>query len=235
MTTTAFRLPLILTCCAALLTGAGCKSTANGMAGGNVMKSMPGQPELSDTDSAQVQSDRMLVWTAELSVEAWDVGKAVAEAVAMTERAGGFVEKKSNSGESSAYLKLRVPTRALKDTVAGLETLGTVTRREIEGEDVTEDYIDTAARLKNKVVLRDRLQQLLAKATEVKDILAIETELNRVQGDIDSMEGRIKSLKGRVDYATITINLERKAVLGPLGYLCKGIAWGVGKLFYLRS
>jgi len=41
-------------------------------------------------------------------------------------------------------------------------------------------------------------------------VLAIETELNRVQGDIDSMEGRIKSLKGQVEYATVTLALERK-------------------------
>jgi hypothetical protein len=54
-------------------------------------------------------------------------------------------------------------------------------------------------------------------------ILAIEAELNRVQGDIYSMEGRIKSLKGEVDYATVTLSLVRKPFLGPLGYLFKGL------------
>ena len=101
--------------------------------------------------------------------------------------------------------------------------------------DVTEQYIDVEARLKNKIVLRDRLKQLLEKATTVKDILAIETELHRVQGDIDSMEGRIKSLKGQVDYTTVTISLKRKAILGPLGYLFKGLWWGVEKLFVIRD
>jgi len=45
-----------------------------------------------------------------------------------------------------------------------------------------------------------------------KDVLAIETELNRVQADIDSMEGRIKSLKGQADFATVTLALERRPV-----------------------
>lgn len=57
----------------------------------------------------------------------------------------------------------------------------------------------------------------------------------RVQGDIDSMEGLIKALKGRVDYATVTLSLNRKAILGPLGYLFKGLWWGVEKLFVIRD
>jgi hypothetical protein len=153
----------------------------------------------------------------------------------MAERAGGFVEQKSDHGDESASLTLRIPAKAFKTTLSDLETLGSVTYRSIEGEDVTEQYIDVEARLKNKVVLRDRLKQLLEKATEVKDILAIETELNRVQADIDSMEGRIKSLKGQVEYATVRLSLERKQILGPLGYLFKGLWWGVEKLFVIRE
>ena len=87
----------------------------------------------------------------------------------------------------------------------------------------------------NKIVLRDRLKQLLDKASAVKDVLAIETELNRVQADIDSMEGRIRALKGQVDYATVSLSLEREPILGPLGYVCKGLWWGIEKLFVIRE
>lgn len=72
------------------------------------------------------------------------------------------------------------------------------------------------------------------------DGLAIETELNRVQGDIDSMEVRIKSLKGRIDYATLNLRLAqkeptRKKILGPLGDLFQGLFWTVEKLFVIRE
>lgn len=183
----------------------------------------------------EVRSDRMLIWKAHLGIEVWSVSNAVSEAVAVAERQGGFIERKSDSGDRSACLSLRIPAKAFRTAVARLETLGTVTYRSIEGEDVTGQYIDVEARLKNKIVLRDRLKQLLEKAAGVKDILSIETELNRVQADIDSMEGRIKSLRGQVDYATVTLNLERKQILGPLGYLCKGLWWGVEKMFILRD
>lgn len=184
---------------------------------------------------AEVRPDRMLIWKAHLSIQVWSISNSVSEATALAERQGGFLEQKSDNGEESANITLRIPAKTFKTAVASLEMLGAVTYRNIEGEDVTEQYIDVEARLKNKIVLRDRLKLLLEKATEVKDILAIETELNRVQADIDSMEGRIKSLKGQVDFSTITLALERKPILGPLGYLFKGLWWGVEKLFVIRE
>lgn len=186
-------------------------------------------------NTAEVRAERMLIWKAHLSIQVWSISNAVGEATAMAERQGGFIEQKSDRGEESASVTLRIPAGTFKTALASLESLGTVTYRNVEGEDVTEQYIDVEARLKNKIVLRDRLKQLLEKAVDVKDVLAIEAELNRIQGDIDSMEGRIKSLKGQVEYATVTLSLERKPILGPLGYLFKGLWWGVGKLFVIRE
>lgn len=191
-------------------------------------------PVQSERDSGPLAA-RMVAWRASLNVEVWNVSNAVARATALAESRGGFVEQKSDHGETSARLTLRIPAPAFRGAMSTLEELGTVTYRDVRGEDVTEEYVDVEARLKNKVVLRDRLKQLLDKAVDVKDVLAIETELNRVQGDIDSMEGRIRLLKNQVELATVTLSLERKAVLGPLGYLFKGAWWGVEKLFVLRE
>jgi len=185
-------------------------------------------------DRADVRADRMLIWKARLSVDVWNVPKAVADATAVAEKLGGYVEQKSDSGEEEASLTLRVPVKAFKESLAGFEALGTVTYRNVEAEDVTEQYVDVEARLKNKAALRDRLKQLLDKATDVKDVLAIETELNRVQGDLDSMAARIKSLKGQVDLATVRLSLSRRPILGPLGYFFKGLWWGIERLFVLR-
>ena len=69
----------------------------------------------------------------------------------------------------------------------------------------------------------------------MKDVLAIETELNRVQGEIDSMQARITKLKGLVDFSTINLHLTRKKMLGPAGYVFKGVFWTVEKLFVLRD
>ncbi|MEJ2688829.1 MAG: DUF4349 domain-containing protein [Deltaproteobacteria bacterium] len=186
-------------------------------------------------ENVDFKPERMLIWKAYLSLEVNDVKEAVGKIATLTEQSGGYVESKSESSGESAELALRIPVQLFRGAIASLEELGTVKHRSIQGEDITEQYIDVEARLKNKIALRDRLKQLLEKATAVKDILAIEAELNRVQSDIDSMEGKIKSLKGQVDLATVHVSLKRRPILGPLGYLFKGLWWGIKKLFVLRE
>ena len=179
--------------------------------------------------------DRMLVGRANLELEVGDVNRGVAQAVGIVEKEGGYLEWRSEDAQLSAQARFRIPVKGFKGALGSLEALGAVVSRSVNGTDVTEQYVDVAARLKNKYVLRDRFKQLLEKAVSVNDMLSIETELNRVQSDIDSMEATIKSLKGQVDFATVDLKLKRDQVLGPLGYACKGIWWGVKKLFVLRD
>lgn len=182
--------------------------------------------------------ERMLAWKAFLSVEVADVTNAALRAVAFAEQNGGYLESRSDSSYGGTSLKLRIPANAFTNAMGALEALGAVQSRRVESEDVTEQYVDVEARLKNRIVLRDRLRKLLDQATEVKDVLAIETELNRVQGDVDSMEARIKALKGRVDYAVLDLDLRQKPpakILGPLGYFFKGLFWTIEKLFVIRE
>lgn len=233
------RLLVTIMCMATLF---GCK-TRHAPYGGSMMPDSIVAPcsIAGSSDMAEVQPDRMLIWKADLSIQVSSVSNAVCETTKLVERQGGFVGQKSEDGDYSASLTLRIPTKTFKTAMVSLEALGTVIHKNIEGTDVTDQYIDVEARLKNKIALRDRLKQLLDKATVVKDILAIETELNRVQGDIDSMEGRIKSLKGQIDYATVMLKLEKtpppekERILGPLGYLFKGLYWSIEKLFIIRE
>ncbi len=227
--------PILFLLCLAALTGC-MKKQPTRYAGLGLPPACAVMQESSDGESqVAMNANRMLVWEARLDIEVWNISNAVSAATALVEQQGGYVEGKSDGGETSASLTLRIPAKTFRSAVTNLETLGGLTYRSVSSDDVTEQYIDIEARLANKLVLRDRLKQLLEKATEVKDLLAIETELNRVQADIDSMEGRIKALKGQVEFAKVTLYLERKPILGPLGYLFKGLWWGIEKLFVLRD
>ena len=186
---------------------------------------------------SQQQFDRMMIWRASLTIEVSNVTNAVAQLVVLAEKQGGYVEKQSlrDRDSVSASVTLRIPSQVFSETITDAGILGKITRQSVSGEDVTERYVDTEAALKNRIALRDRLSQLLEKADSVQDILAIETELNRTQTEIDVLEGRIKLLKGSVDYATIVVDLESKQILGPVGYVFQGIWWGVKKLFIIQE
>lgn len=215
---------------AAGLSGCASSRPASSEAGGS-----PSLGVRADQLGGEEKAGRMLVWNANLSLEVSDVGASVDKAAAIADQLKGYVEQKSDSGETSASLRLKIPAASFNEAVKAMRELGEVSYSRVAGEDVTEQYVDLQARLKNKVELRDRLRQLLQKATDIKDVISIEGELARIQTEIDGMEGRLKLLKGQVDYATIDVSFRRKPIPGPLGLIFQGIWWGIEKLFVIRD
>ena len=122
----------------------------------------------------------------------------------------------------------------MDQTLENLSKIGEVTHERKSSRDVTDEVVDIEARLKNLIELRDRFRQLLIKAEKVEEILSIERELSRVQTEIDSIESRKKMLIGNVALSKIDISLNQKTVLGPLGYLAKGLYWTISKLFVIQ-
>lgn len=224
---------------------------SDNMYGDELSADMP----LSDVDGAQadpVQSEQMLIWTGSITLEIYNLTNSASLIKAKVKEVGGYVESSSyNDGNSGYYpagtpsvtMKLRVPSDKLDEVLGDVEGMGKVISKTLSSEDVTERYVDIQARLNTKKELRDRLKKLLDKAVDVKDVLAIEKEFNRIQSDIDSMEARLKSMKGKVDYASLAVTLQVKKpepivveeIPGPIGYLWNGTVWCVKKLFVWRE
>ena len=203
------------------------------------MAAAEAQPTTSDV--AGMPSVRMLVWEASLTLEVRSIQTAAERIHGVTKAQGGHLDASSSgqspwgdAGAKSAAFTIRVPFPVLRDTIAQLKPLGRVVHEEVSSKDVTAACIDMQAQFQNKTVLRDRLKLLLAKAESVQDVLAIEKELARVQTEIDSLDGRLKGRKDKVGMATLNVYLSRRKILGPLGYVYKGISWTVEKLFVLR-
>lgn len=180
------------------------------------------------------RQDKLYVMSAWQRVTVKEVAAAVAQVDEIVQKTGGFVQRQSFRENEQADLKLRVPPARLRPTLDALADLGDEEYRSISAEDVTDQYVDAEARLKNAAALRDRLKALLSQAKDVKDILEIEKELTRIQIEVDSLEGRLKKLKGSVDLAEIDVTLKRKKILGPIGYLAYGIGWLIEKLFIIQ-
>ena len=212
----------------------GCASMKSGDYGVSLSNEVEALSDISTEASLQ----RKIVWTARLTVEVGALSNATAQATSLVKKRNGFIESKSDY-QGRSEMTLRIPADVFETTVADLGRIGSVSHQDIKGEDVTERYVDMKARLNSKQLLRDRLQALLDKATDVKDILAIEIELNRVQSDLDSMEARILQLAGHIQYSVVHLTLtqeevEKVRILGPLGYLFKGLYWGIEKLFVIQ-
>lgn len=168
----------------------------------------------------------------DIDVDSTDVG--LQKATEIIKINGGHVDSTYSYSEKRTNLVARVPQEHLETSLDQLSQLGEVTSRTISSNDVTDEVIDIEARLNNLKALRERFREIVKKAEKIDDILNIERELARIQSEIDSIENRRKSLLGDVDQSTVRIGLNQKRILGPLGYLGKGVIWIVSKLFVIK-
>lgn len=123
----------------------------------------------------------------------------------------------------TARLELRAAPAWLKGFRDGLSgdaraAGGRVTGSNVSSEDLSRQIVDTEARLRAMTTLRDRLQALLAdRPGKLSDLVEIERELARVQGDIDSATSQLTVMRGRVAMSDVALRYESRSVLAPRG------------------
>ncbi|HEX8793740.1 MAG TPA: DUF4349 domain-containing protein [Polyangiaceae bacterium] len=145
-------------------------------------------------------SAAMLIYTANVTMAVYQVETALEGVERVARDAGGYLSVRQDTS-----ITVRVPRDRFDDTIARIEKLGDVTRRDIKAQDVTDEYVDLQARLKNAYAMRDRLTELLSHAA-VKEAIDIEKELGRVTEEIERMEGRMKLLRDQIAFSTITVS-----------------------------
>ena len=223
--------PLQLCAVMLFVNAVGCSRPATMMRPAVQAQAIPSQ---NPVDAPSPLEARILVRKAALGLEVEKVGSAIAATTALTTRLGGYVESSVQQSERSARLVLRVPSTSLDASLDSLARIGKVESRSITATDVTDEARDLDARVATLRATRDRLRQLLERAASVSDIAAVETQLARVQQDLESLEGRQKSLRTNVALSELSVSIEQRHVLGPLGLVAAGLAWVVEKLFILR-
>lgn len=223
------RMPSSIFPAALLLTLAACGAsmgTAPASSGPVALEELTVQPR-----GAQ---QRQVAQQAGLSLVANDLPAVARTADSMATVLGGFVETSEMRGDDGLRMVLRVPAPSLDAALDRLASMGRVRQRSIRRQDVTAQATDLDARLTNLRTLRDRLRAYLSQALAVGDLIQVERELARVQGEIDGLEAAQRGVLGRVALSAIQLDAERPQVLGPLGLLLTGVASLIGKLFVIR-
>jgi hypothetical protein len=160
-------------------------------------------------------SGPMIVRTAELALVTREFDQA-REAIERTLRQRhGYVGQLNVNAPAGAgrtlTATLRVPADQCDAVLNELKKLGRVERESQAGEDVTKQYVDLSARLSNARNTEQRLIDVLGQRTgKVADILAVEQEVARVRGEIESMEAEKKSFENRVAFATLQLRLSEE-------------------------
>jgi hypothetical protein len=167
--------------------------------------------------SGQEFADRSVITTGWVSITVDDPIVSAEEAADLAERAGGRVDNRTetpgtDTQPASASLTLRIPSEALDAFVDELRSLGDVTSVSMNATDVTQQRQDLDARIGALTASTDRLRELLATATSIADLIAIESELTTRQSELDSLTQQRDLLVDQVDFSTITVDLATEAV-----------------------
>src|SRR3989338_1952432 len=154
-----------------------------------------------------------------LSLVVEDVPLALEKITGFAKTQEGYVVYTYMSKERlfpTASITLRVQEEKFDESMTELKKFGELKQAQIQGQDVTEEYVDLEARLKNLRVTESQFAEIMGKAQKIEDILAVQAELSEVRGGIESLEGRKKYLDQNVAYSVISLNLSTSADQIPL-------------------
>lgn len=174
-------------------------------------------PSLVSADLAEV-GERMIIRTVDMTVIVEDTDATVELIHKMVAEHKGYIAEASrwiSNEQPYARVTFRVPAASLDSAVATLQKAAIrVENENTRGEDVTEEYVDLDARLRN---LEATEQELLILLTEVRenrgkaeDILAIHREITAIRAQIESLKGRQQYLSRMSALATINVEIRPK-------------------------
>jgi hypothetical protein len=200
-----------------------------------VASETPIAPEQERAQAGQAGFARLLIRRASMLLDDVKDPELVARRVsAVATSLGGFVEQSRESSGGGIHIKVRVPAATLEDAMDSVATLGHVEKRQISADDVTEQVVDLGARVATRRAIRDRLRALLERASSIEDVITVERELARVQGELDVLERRLEYLRGSASMAELSVDARKKRILGPLGLVVAGTAVLLEKAFIIR-
>jgi hypothetical protein len=175
----------------------------------------------SGAPSAQESSgpdNRIVLMNASRTLVVNDPADAASKISAMAAAKGGWVvssnvTQNTYGADGATYysgdITIRVPAAKLDETLTEIEALAVeVKSRLLTGQDVTAQYTDLQSQLRNLQAAETRLLDIMSNATDTEAVLAVETQLQQVQGQIEVLQGQIRMYDESAQYASISVSLE---------------------------
>jgi hypothetical protein len=171
-----------------------------------------GPPAANSAALAGAERSRKLVRRASLRIRVADPARAEAPLTAAMESCHAYAASVEIYEDSRSYT-IRVPQAAYGKLFSVLSEMGSLLYRSESAEDVTLNYYDLEGRLATKRELLKTFQNYLGRATDIEEIMTVETRIAELQQEIDWLGKELRSLADLVDYATIDLTL-----VGPASF-----------------
>ena len=126
-------------------------------------------------------------------------------------RNGGFISdsklSRVSDGSQSGTITLRVPTDKFDAAVAQIRELGKVQQINVSTQDVTAEYVDLEARIRNSQREEREITKLFDRGGKLADIITIESKLSEVRERIERLQGQMRMLRDQTDLSTLNVSI----------------------------
>lgn len=158
-------------------------------------------------------AEQRIIKTGEISIEVERVATTLARVRTLAIELGGYVgDSQAGTLDQSATLTLRIPANRFGDALTALRELdGEVISEATREQDVTTQVVDLEARIANLEASEASYRILLERAERIDDVLAVQSRLDEVRGQIEQLKAQLENVTGQADLSTLTVTLIPRA------------------------
>jgi len=165
-------------------------------------------------------SSRLVIKSATLHLVVKNIEDTIRDISRYAEEKGGWVVKSNveeKDGVPVGEISVRVPAKDFEESLSFIRKLGErVIFEEVKGQDVTEEYVDLQAQLRNLQAAESQLLKIMGRAGKISDVMDVFNELKSVREEIERIKGKIQYLEQSSAMSTINVKLALSEELLPI-------------------
>ena len=184
-----------------------------------------GEATLANYQETQSQ-DRLVIKDANLAIVVGDPSGTMDEIARLADSMDGYVvsanlyQVTTSDGISvpEGMIVIRVPAEKMNEAVEVIKSQSDrdPLQESISSQDVTSEYVDLQSRLRNLEAAEEQLIGIMDEASKIEDVLAVYSELVRVQEEIEVIKGRMQYLEQSAAMSSISTELIADEAVQPL-------------------
>jgi hypothetical protein len=163
---------------------------------------------------AQATVARKIIRTSSMELVVQHPADTAEKITGLADRLGGYLVSAEGGGQNATtgVLTIRVPSSRFEEARAQIRALGLrVESEKIDAQDVSRQYVDQDASLRNLRAEEAGYLVILKQASTVKDMLAVTQRLSEVRGQIEQQQAEFNALSKQVETVAIAISLRTEA------------------------
>lgn len=138
-------------------------------------------------------------------------GDAVGDVTFIAAKYGGFILSSSSDNDRSGTFVLRIPAKRFDRAIGDIRDLAAHVRfQQIQGDDVTAEFIDQQARLRILQMRKALLFDLFQQADTTEEILRLGSQVDDVQLRIEQIQGQLRFINDQVAESTLRVSIQER-------------------------